>query len=160
MKLIVKTFEEFTPAELYELLKCRIGVFVVEQNCPYQELDDLDYRSVHVYYLDDAGKIAAYLRLFEKDPASHTVQMGRVLSVQRGTGLGGRILREGMHVAMERLQARTICIEAQQYAVGFYEREGFRPCSDVFLEDGIPHVKMERQAPSHQASCKEESHHA
>lgn len=69
--------------------------------------------------------------------------MGRVLTTERGTGLGGRLLREGIRIVRENMEAGKIYLEAQCYAVGFYEREGFKICSGEFLEDGIPHVQME-----------------
>ena len=69
--------------------------------------------------------------------------MGRVLTTERKTGLGGRLLREGIRIVRETIGAGKIYLEAQCYAVGFYEREGFKICSGEFLEDGIPHVQME-----------------
>lgn len=142
MKLNAKYFDELTTAELYEILKARAAVFVVEQNCVYQDVDGVDYRSLHVFYESD-GQVTAYLRLFPKPDEEGTVQMGRVLTVQRGTGLGGVLLKDGIRLAREKMNARKIFLEAQCYAAGFYEREGFRICSGEFLEDGIPHVAME-----------------
>ena len=142
MKLNAKYFDELTTAELYEILKARSAVFVVEQNCVYQDVDGVDYRSLHVFYESD-GTVNAYLRLFPKPDEEGTVQMGRVLTVQRGTGLGGVLLKDGIRLAREKMNAQKIFLEAQCYAAGFYEREGFRICSGEFLEDGIPHVAME-----------------
>lgn len=142
MKLNAKYFDELTTAELYEILKARAAVFVVEQNCVYQDVDGVDYRSLHVFYESD-GTVNAYLRLFPKPDEEGTVQMGRVLTVQRGTGLGGVLLKDGIRLAREKMNAQKIFLEAQCYAAGFYEREGFRICSGEFLEDGIPHVAME-----------------
>ena len=142
MKLNAKYFDELTTAELYEILKARAAVFVVEQNCVYQDVDGVDYRSLHVFYESD-GTVNAYLRLFPKPDEEGTVQMGRVLTVQRGTGLGGVLLKDGIRLARKKMNARKIFLEAQCYAAGFYEREGFRICSGEFLEDGIPHVAME-----------------
>ncbi len=141
MKLITKYFNELTTIELYEILKARAEIFVVEQNCIYQDLDDIDYRSLHIFYESD-GKVIAYLRAFEKDSASNTVQMGRVLTLTHGTGLGGKLLKEGISQIQEKMNPSSIYIEAQCYAIGFYEREGFVISSDEFLEDGIPHVEM------------------
>lgn len=140
MKLVVKTYDELTKDELYKILQARVAVFVVEQSCPYQELDDKDFESLHVYYEED-GKIAAYLRAFEKEPG--VVQMGRVLTIRRGAGLGGEILKEGIAQIRGHFDSRKIYIEAQVYAKGFYEREGFKVSGNEFLEDGIPHVPME-----------------
>lgn len=140
MKFVTKFFEELTTAELYELLKARAEIFVVEQNCIYQDLDDRDYDSLHVFY-EESGKVLAYLRAFPKEEG--VVQMGRVLTIEHGTGLGGRLLRAGMDSIKEKFQPQKIYIEAQSYATGYYEREGFTICSEEFLEDGIPHVQME-----------------
>ena len=139
MKLVSKYFDELTTRELYEILKSRAEIFVVEQNCVYQDLDGKDYDSLHVFFEED-GKIKAYLRAFRKN--DHTVQIGRVLTLQHGTGLGGKLLKEGIRIVRERMNPRYIYIEAQCYATGYYERQGFKICSDEFLEDGIPHVQM------------------
>ena len=140
-KVIIKSkfFDELSTGELYEILKARAEIFVVEQNCVYQDLDDLDYRSLHVFCQED-GIVTSYLRAFFKE--DDTVQMGRVLTLRHGTGLGGKLLKEGISQIRTKMNPARIYIEAQCYATGFYEREGFRICSEEFLEDGIPHVQM------------------
>ena len=139
MQVKSKFFSELTTTELYEILKAREEIFVVEQNCVYQDLDNKDYDSLHVFYEED-GIVTAYMRAFFKDDT--TVQMGRVLSLRCGAGLGGRLLREGIIQIKDKMNPKRIYIEAQCYATGYYEREGFSVCSDEFLEDGIPHVQM------------------
>ena len=134
-----KYFDELSTKELYEILRARAEIFVVEQNCVYQDLDGIDYESLHVFEEED-GKVTAYLRAFFKN--DDTVQMGRVLTLRHGEGLGGKLLREGIAQIRARMRPAQICIDAQCYATGFYEREGFRICSEEFLEDGIPHVQM------------------
>ena len=104
-------------------------------------MDDKDYHSLHIFY-EENGKIVAYLRAFEKDTTTRTVQIGRVLTLNHGMGLGDQLLKEGITQIREKLNPSTIYIEAQCYATGFYEREGFVISSDEFLEDGIPHVEM------------------
>lgn len=142
MQLKIKNFTELTTTELYEILKARAAVFVVEQDCVYQDLDDIDYKSLHIF-LEEEGKVLAYLRLFQKDAKEDAVQIGRVLTIKRGVGLGAEILTAGIEAAKVRYDARKIYIEAQVYAIGFYERAGFKVVSEEFLEDGIPHVAME-----------------
>lgn len=142
MKLIIKTFEELSTIELYEILKARAEIFVVEQNCIYQDLDDLDYHSLHVFFQGEDGKVQAYLRIFEKEEKG-VVQIGRVLTVKHGMGLGGKLLHEGIEAIKKMQGIHKIFLEAQVYAIGFYQREGFEICSEEFLEDGIPHVAME-----------------
>ena len=139
MTFQAKFFHELTTTELYEILKSRAEIFVVEQNCVYQDLDDRDYQSLHVFCTQD-GKVTAYLRAFRKE--DETVQIGRVLTLQHGTGLGSDLLKAGIREVRERFEPKRIYIEAQCYAVGFYAREGFRICTEEFLEDGIPHVGM------------------
>jgi len=141
MNFIKKRFEELTIKELYEILRVRAEVFVVEQNCVYQDLDEKDQDSLHLFY-EEAGRIQAYLRLFLKNREEKLAQIGRVLTLARGTGLGGTILKEGLKAAKECLGAEEVYIEAQCYATGYYEKAGFRITSEEFLEDGIPHVKM------------------
>lgn len=140
MELVEKFFNELSATEVYEILKSRVQIFVVEQKCPYQDIDDIDYDSLHIFY-KDGEKITAYLRAFRKD--AETVQLGRVLTVKHGNGLGGELLKNGIKAVKEKMNPQKIYIEAQTYAIGFYEREGFKVISDEFLEDGIPHVKME-----------------
>lgn len=141
MDVVIKRFEELSIEELYEILKIRVAVFVVEQNCAYQEVDDKDKHSYHVY-LKDAGGIKAYLRVIDKGISFEEVSIGRVLTLERGCGLGNRLLLEGIKVAKEKLKADSIRIEAQTYAREFYEKAGFGQVSEEFLEDGIPHIQM------------------
>lgn len=139
MQLVSKRFDELTTKELYEILKARAEIFIVEQKCVYQDIDDKDMQSLHVFYEDD-GRVIAYLRAFVKECG--VVQMGRVLTLQHGTGLGGKLLKEGIAQIKMKQNPERIDIKAQCYATGFYAREGFIVCSDEFLEDGIPRVQM------------------
>lgn len=141
MDLVVKRFEELSIEELYEILQVRFAVFIVEQDCIYQEVDGKDQYCYHVYLKDDTG-IKAYLRVVDKGISHEEVSIGRVLTTERGIGLGKRILSEGIKVARERMNADRIIIEAQSYAREFYEKVGFKQVSEEFMEDGIPHIKM------------------
>ena len=141
MGFLVKRFEEFSTRELYDLLQVRVSVFVVEQRCPYQELDGKDLVSYHVLYREH-DRIQAYLRVVDPTPGHDGVSIGRVLTCTRGNGSGRAIMEKGIQVAREKLNADTVHIEAQVYARGFYERFGFQQTSDAFLEDGIPHIHM------------------
>ena len=137
----VKAFHELTLDELYRIMKLRVDVFVVEQKCPYAELDNLDQAAMHVW-LEDEGRIMAYLRVMDKGAESDCVSLGRVLSVKRRCGLGTGVLQKGIQVAQEVYGAEAIYLEAQTYARGLYENLGFRQMSDEFMLDGIPHIKM------------------
>ena len=142
MELIVKHFDELTTRELFEILKLRVAVFVVEQNCPYQEVDEKDRGAYHVWLQDDGG-IRAYLRVLDRGVSFPEASIGRVIAVQRRQGLGTRIVREGIRVAREKFGADAITIEAQTYAAKLYENLGFCQTSEEFLEDGIPHIQMQ-----------------
>ena len=144
MKLCIKRFYELSVEELYAILKLRVNVFVVEQNCPYPELDDRDQEAVHVW-LEDMNGIHAYLRIMDRGVESEHVSIGRVIAAERHKGLGTRILSEGVRIAKDMFQADTVCLEAQVYAIPFYQSLGFEVVSEEFLEDGIPHVKMIRK---------------
>lgn len=144
MQCIVKHFNELTTTELYAILKARVNVFVVEQNCPYPELDDKDLDAWHVY-LTDQGNIVAYLRVLAPGVSFKEASLGRVLTTVRGKGLGKEIVEAGIEVAKEKYQTKCLRIEAQCYAQGFYEKFGFKQVSEPFLEDDIWHMEMLRQ---------------
>ena len=141
MKTIVKHFNELSNIELYEILKVRCSVFVLEQTCLYPELDDKDQEAYHVFIEED-NEIKAYLRVLDKGVSFEEVSIGRVLTTQRNKGYGNIILEKGIQVAKEKFNAKAIRIEAQTEAKGYYEKFGFKQVSDEFLEDGIPHIEM------------------
>ena len=141
MNLHVRHFSELTTEELYAILRLRVSVFVVEQCCPYMELDDLDQAALHVWFEDEAG-IEAYLRVLDRGTENEHVSIGRVIAVKRRCGIGSRILTEGIKAARKIFGADKIYLEAQTYARGLYEKQGFQQISDEFLLDGIPHVRM------------------
>ena len=141
MQLYRKRFQELTTEELYGILKLRVDVFVVEQNCPYRELDDRDQDAVHVWLQDEDG-ILAYLRVMDRGIENESVSIGRVVAAKRRCGLGSRVLAEGIRAAKEVFLADSIYLEAQVYAKDLYEKQGFRQISEEFLLDGIPHVRM------------------
>lgn len=141
MELKIKRFNELSLDELYKILKLRVDVFVVEQNCPYEEIDDNDQQAIHVW-LEDAGKIMAYLRVMDKGVESEYVSIGRVVASERRKGFGTKILEEGIKVAKDYFNADLIYLEAQVYTKSLYEKHGFEVVSNEFDLDGIPHVKM------------------
>lgn len=142
MEIVSKHFSHLTIDELYEILKMRCEVFVLEQNCPYLDIDGLDKDAYHIF-LKDGDKFLASLRVLPKKTAFDKVSIGRVLCTERRRGYATLILKEAIKTAREKLGADTIVLEAQTYAVSLYEKLGFKIISDEFLEDGIPHVKME-----------------
>ncbi|MBR2483209.1 MAG: GNAT family N-acetyltransferase [Oscillospiraceae bacterium] len=143
MELTIKHFDELSAQELFEIYRSRVAVFVVEQNCPYQEVDEADRHAYHITLRED-NELVAYLRVVEQNVLREEVTIGRVLSLKRRKGYASRLLSEGIRVAEECLDADKIVIEAQVYAMPLYEKAGFVPVSEEFLEDGIPHVRMLR----------------
>jgi ElaA protein len=146
MRIIAKRFKELTLDELYAILKNRVDVFVVEQQCPYPEIDGKDKQAWHVMLME-GNEILAYLRVLEAGVSFDHVSIGRVLSIKRRSGHGRILLKEGIRIAFEELEAKEIWIEAQSYAKDFYANEGFRQTSEEFLEDGIPHIRMVLELP-------------
>ena len=137
----MKKFNELSCDELYAILALRAQVFIVEQNCPYQDLDGIDQEAYHVYAHEE-GEIVAYLRVIEKGKRLDEASIGRVISIKRRQGLGTMLLKEGLRVAKEKYGATIVKIGAQTYAKPFYEGVGFRQISNEYEEDGIPHVYM------------------
>ena len=141
MELNVKQYKELTLDELHDIYRYRVSVFVVEQNCPYQEIDGNDKVSWHLW-LEDKGEMVAYLRVLPAGTTFEDLSIGRMICTRRRQGLATQLLREGIKLAVEKFHAERITIEAQVYARGLYEKVGFVQTSDEFLEDGIPHIKM------------------
>ncbi len=144
MELKIKKFNELTTNELYEIIKSRIDIFVVEQNCPYSELDGKDKECYHVFYEEDE-KVLAYCRVAPKGVVFESVAIGRVITVARKTGLGKLLIKEAVDVAVQKFSADKIEIGAQIQAQGFYEKCGFKVTDNEYIEDGIPHVMMYMQ---------------
>ena len=142
MEIVVKSFNELSNYELYEILRWRSSVFVVEQNCVYLDLDSVDLNAYHVY-IKDGEEIVAYLRVIDKGNRMDEVSIGRVISLRRRQGLGTKVMLEGIRVAKEKFNAKVIKMGAQVYAVPFYENVGFKVIPNgEYLEDGMPHVYM------------------
>lgn len=136
-----KTFHQLTIDELYELLRVRADVFVVEQDCPYQDLDSDDQTAIHLW-LTVGEKTVALARVCPKGTHMEETSIGRVITTERGKGYGRDIMLAAIAAAQEDLGATLIDIEAQEYAKVFYEKVGFRQSSEMFMLDGIPHIRM------------------
>lgn len=136
-----KSFQQLTTDELYELLRVRSEVFVVEQNCVYQDLDGDDQDAIHLWLMLD-DKIVALARVCPAGTHMTEISIGRVITTERGKGYGKQIMLHAIDAAIEHFDAKCIDIEAQEYARGFYESVGFQQSSDTFMLDEIPHIKM------------------
>ncbi len=141
-----KKFADFTPELLYQVLKLRVDTFVVEQNCPYEELDGLDQDCVHFFYLDKiSGQIAAYLRVIPKDGQVYLVpHIGRVCvhPDHRGKNLARALMVDALDFIEQTLKETEVMLGAQAYLIGFYESFGFKAVTEPYLLDNIPHVDM------------------
>ena len=141
MELFVRRFDELDIFDLYEIMKLRCDVFIVEQECHYEDIDGRDINAIHVY-LKDNDEIVGYLRILDKGVIFKEVSIGRVIAKRRRVGIGSELIKAGLKAAKKYYNADKIKIEAQVYAKSFYERAGFKVCGAEFLEDGIPHVPM------------------
>ena len=144
MRVIVKAFHELTVEELYQILKLRADVFVVEQECIYPDCDDKDQNAYHLY-VEKNGRIQGCLRILNKGQTFDTAAIGRVVvrPEYRGNGLGRCMMKKALAFAENSLHERVVKIAAKEYLMEFYVSLGFEPISEPYLEDGIPHVDME-----------------
>jgi len=143
-----KSFNTLTTNELYDILKLRVDIFVVEQTCYYPELDDHDRHSDtrHVYCYH-AGIIQGYLRILPKGLTYNDyISIGRVAIAQdaRGVGLGHQLIEQGIRICQQLYAGQPIKISAQQHLENFYQQHDFETVSAMYLEDNIPHISMLR----------------
>ncbi|RKQ12092.1 GNAT family N-acetyltransferase [Ureibacillus endophyticus] len=143
MNFQLKTFNELTTTELYNILKERTDVFVVEQNCPYPEVDGKDLQSYHLFK-EENGEIIAYLRILPPGVSYPELSIGRVLVKEdyRGQKLAQQMMEQALSYITSELKETTVKIQAQHYLEDFYRSFGFEVISEVYLEDGIPHIDM------------------
>ncbi|MCQ2451898.1 MAG: GNAT family N-acetyltransferase [Oscillospiraceae bacterium] len=146
MTLTIKAFENLTVQELHQIYRLRCAVFIVEQACVYQDIDEFDPLARHVL-LTEGNELIAYCRILPPETAFEEAAIGRVLAVRRRQGHGSQVVAAAMKDACQSFGTRTIVLEAQVYARTLYEKLGFCQISDEFLEDGIPHIKMKWNAP-------------
>ena len=149
IKWLCKSFNELKPNELYELLRLRSEVFVVEQNCVFLDIDNKDQIAYHLLgYKDD--DLVAYTRLLDKNTAYKLMSIGRVVTSPkyRGTGAGKALMEESIKRCYELFGKDDIKIGAQLYLRKFYESLGFKQSSEMYLEDDIEHIEMIKQVDS------------
>ncbi|RIU89055.1 GNAT family N-acetyltransferase [Oceanobacillus picturae] len=138
-----KAFSELTTTELYKLLKARTDVFVVEQNCAYPELDNLDQESMHLY-LEEEGEVAALVRIIPAGNKYTEASIGRVMVVNkfRGKGYARDVMEKALQFITEEWKESRIKIQAQEYLKAFYQSFGFKQMTEPYLDDGILHIDM------------------
>ena len=145
MKWKFKKFDELTTNELYEILKLRAEVFVVEQDCPYQDLDDKDKCAYHLFLEDDGGStVIAVLRILPENIAYEDMAIGRLIvkKSHRGQGLSKVMMQKAINFIIDDLGKKRIKLSGQAYLREFYEDLGFKRVSDIYLEDGIDHYEF------------------
>lgn len=144
--ILSRDFNALSVRQLYEILRLREDIFVVEQNCPYHDIDGIDYNSVHVMCIvkdGDKDSLAAYARIYYDEEVKQ-VKIGRVITARqyRRFGLASKVMKTAIGIACNQFNADEIWLHAQTYAIPFYEGVGFKVASGQFLEDGIPHKQM------------------
>jgi len=143
MEVAIKTFDQLTTEELYQILRLRSEVFVVEQDCVYQDMDNKDQKALHIIGTKN-GEIVAYTRIFKPGDYFNNVSIGRVVvsQDQRKYGLGKQIMQASLAAIDQRFPNQPIEISAQSYLLKFYMELGFKVTGEEYLEDGIPHRRM------------------
>ena len=146
MKFLVKKFKELTINELYAIFQLRAEVFVVEQDCVYQDLDFKDQKAMHVFGLKN-DKIIAYTRIFKPGDYFKEASIGRVVvkDTERKFGYGHDLMKASITAIITEFNTQEITISAQVYLKIFYETHGFTKVGEEYLEDGIPHIEMIRK---------------
>lgn len=139
----IKRFNELSLGELYSILQLRSEVFVVEQNCVYQDIDGKDEKAIHLLGEID-GLLVAYARLFRPNDYFEQASIGRVIvkPSHRAFKLGHQLMKEAITAVNEQFGTENITISAQLYLKKFYESHGFTQTSEMYLEDDIPHIEM------------------
>ena len=144
MKCIIKRFDDLTIYELYDVMRLRFEVFVIEQACLYQEIDGKDQKSYHLMCKDEHGELLGYLRILDAGVSYEETSIGRVVVSQkgRGQGVGKKIMEEAISFIKTVRHIESIRISAQAYLLNFYKSLGFEAVSEEYLEDDIPHIEM------------------
>lgn len=144
MNKVIKNFSELSTEEIYNILKLRSEVFVVEQNCVYQDIDEKDQKATHLF-IEKNNEIIAYTRIFKKgDYYEENPSIGRVVvsKKERGKNLGKEIMLNSIEFIKKELEGRKIELSAQKYLDKFYTDIDFYSEGEDYLEDGIPHQRM------------------
>ena len=141
--IITKTFSELDTEELYQILRLRSEVFVVEQNCVYQDIDNKDQNAIHLYFKEN-DQIVAYTRIFKAGEYYENPCIGRVVvsKKNRGKDLGKKIMIDSIEYIKQNIKGEKIELSAQKYLDKFYKDLGFYKIGEDYLEDGIPHQRM------------------
>lgn len=147
MNWTCKHFSDLTAEEFHDILRVRIGVFIIEQNCPYPEIDGKDKDAYHIFGRDDENEIVAVSRILKKGVSYYECSIGRVAtsSKARLSGIGMEMMKFNLENIQILFGKTDVRISAQEYLKSFYEKFGFVKVSESYLEDDIPHIEMLRK---------------
>ena len=143
MKITTYTYQQLSKEKLYQIIRLRLEVFVLEQNCIYQDLDNKDQKAIHLVG-EEEGKVIAYTRLFKKGDYFENASIGRVIvkKESRKKDYGKIIMQKSIEELKNEYNEENIEISAQKYLIKFYDDLGFKKIGEEYLEDNIPHIKM------------------
>jgi len=143
MRFQIKQFSKLSLSELYQILQLRSEVFVVEQDCVYQDIDFKDQKALHILGFKN-DRIIAYTRIFKPDDYFENASIGRVVvkENERKFGYGHELMKVSIEAIKSKYHQDKITISAQLYLKKFYESHGFTQIGEIYLEDGIPHIRM------------------
>jgi len=143
LKITTYTYQQLSKEKLYQIIRLRLEVFVLEQNCIYQDLDNKDQKAIHLVG-EEEGKVIAYTRLFKKGDYFENASIGRVIvrKESRKKDYGKIIMQKSIEELKNEHNEENIEISAQKYLIKFYDDLGFKKMGEEYLEDNIPHIKM------------------
>ena len=143
MKITTYTYQQLSKEKLYQIIRLRLEVFVLEQNCIYQDLDNKDQKAIHLVG-EEEGKVIAYTRLFKKGDYFENASIGRVIvkKESRKKDYGKIIMQKSIEELKNEYNEENIEISAQKYLIKFYDDLGFKKIGEEYLKDNIPHIKM------------------
>jgi len=140
----VKSFQELSLEEFHDIIALRIQIFIIEQNCPYQEVDGKDKLAHHLFFKNEMDEIIAVTRILPQGISYEEVAIGRVVVHEdyRGTGLGNQLMSDSMNFVRDKYGDVPVRLSAQKHLENYYGNHGFKSTGKEYLEDGIPHVEM------------------
>ena len=140
----VKSFQELSLEEFHDIIALRIQIFIIEQNCPYQEVDGKDKLAHHLFFKNETDEIIAVTRILPQGISYEEVAIGRVVVHEdyRGTGLGNQLMSDSMNFVRDKYGEVPVRLSAQKHLENYYGNHGFKSTGKEYLEDGIPHVEM------------------
>ena len=139
-----KAFKDLSVDEYFEIIHLRTEIFVVEQDCPYQEVDEKDRKSYHLYGRAENGQVIAVTRILPPGISYNEISVGRVAlkAVYRGKGIADELMNETFKFIEKEFGKQPIRISAQEYLLNYYSKHGFKQVGEMYLEDDIPHIEM------------------